>query len=72
MKLFLFAGGESLETEGHLVSDEVRRAKGHPWKRNEESMDLTVLPVAACLFSFVPNGLCGRKMGWIGLMIQYT
>lgn len=57
---FIFAGVESLETGGHLVSDETGRVKGHPWKRNEESGE-PHNSESSCLSSFVPNGLCGQK-----------
>ena len=66
---FVFAGVESLETGGHLVSDEAGRVKGHPWKRNEESGE-PHNSESSCLSSFVPNGLCGQKRGCFGLMIQ--
>lgn len=44
------------------MGDEEGRAKGCPWKREEESGDLPVLPLAPGLSSFEAN----EPYGWRG------
>lgn len=45
------------------MGDGAGRAKGCPWKREEERGDLPVLPLAPGLSSFVPNELYGWRGG---------
>ena len=60
---FIFAGVQSLETGGHLVSDEAGRVKGHPWKRNEESGE-PHNSESSCQMG------CVARKAALGLMIQ--